>query len=87
VEVESCLLLHPAVAQVAVVGITDASGLVKPCAYVVARERRDGLAEELRAFACDRLEPYKQPRSVIFLDALPMTHLGKVDRGRLRANV
>jgi acyl-coenzyme A synthetase/AMP-(fatty) acid ligase len=86
VEVESCLLLHPAVAQVAVVGMTDASGLVKPCAYVVARERREGLAEELRAFACDRLEPYKQPRSVIFLDALPMTHLGKVDRGRLRAN-
>lgn len=85
-EVESCLLLHPAVAQVAVVGMTDASGLVKPCAYVVPRERREGLAEELRAFACDRLEPYKHPRSVVFLDALPMTHLGKVDRGRLRAN-
>jgi benzoate-CoA ligase family protein len=86
-EVESCLLLHPAVAQVAVVGVADANGLVKPCAYVVPRERREGLAEELRAFACDRLEPYKHPRSVVFLDALPMTHLGKVDRGRLRANV
>jgi benzoate-CoA ligase len=82
-EVESCLLLHPAVAQVAVVGVADASGLVKPHAYVVARERRDGLAEELKAFVRDRLEPYKHPREVIFVDSLPTTHLGKVDRGQL----
>ena len=32
----------------------------------------------------ERLEPYKHPREVIFVDALPRTHLGKVDRGRLR---
>jgi benzoate-CoA ligase family protein len=88
-EVESCLLLHPAVAETAVVGVADASGLVKPCAYVVAREggagaARDALAEELRAFVRERLEPYKHPREVIFVDALPRTHLGKVDRGRLR---
>jgi acyl-coenzyme A synthetase/AMP-(fatty) acid ligase len=85
-EVEGCLLLHPAVSQVAVVGVADANGLVKPCAYVVLRERRDGLAEELKAFARDRLEPYKHPREVIFVDSLPTTHLGKVDRGRLRAS-
>jgi benzoate-CoA ligase family protein len=83
VEVESCMLLHPAVSQVAVVGVADANGLVKPHAYVVARERRVGLAEELKAFVCDRLEPYKHPREVIFVDSLPTTHLGKVDRGRL----
>jgi benzoate-CoA ligase family protein len=83
-EVEGCLLLHPAVSQVAVVGVADANGLVKPYAYVVSRERRDGLAEELKAFVCDRLEPYKHPREVIFVDSLPTTHLGKVDRGRLR---
>ncbi|MGH7753784.1 MAG: benzoate-CoA ligase family protein, partial [Gemmatimonadales bacterium] len=53
-EVEGCLLLHPAVSQVAVVGVADANGLVKPCAYVVPRERRDGLAEELKALVCDR---------------------------------
>jgi benzoate-CoA ligase family protein len=82
-EVEGCLLLHPAVSQVAVVGVADASGLVKPHAYVVARERRDGLAEELKAFVRDRLEPYKHPREVIFVDSLPTTHLGKVDRGQL----
>jgi benzoate-CoA ligase family protein len=84
-EVEGCLLQHPAVAQVVVVGVADANGLVKPHAWVVPRERRDGLAEELRAFVCDRLEPYKCPRAVTFVDSLPTTHLGKVDRGRLRA--
>ena len=84
-EVEGCLLQHPAVAQAAVVGVADANGLVKPHAWVVARERRDGLAEEIKAFVCDRLEPYKCPREVIFVDSLPTTHLGKVDRGKLRA--
>jgi benzoate-CoA ligase family protein len=83
-EVEGCLLLHPAVSQVAVVGVADANGLVKPRAYVIARDRREGLAEELKAFVCERLEPYKHPREVIFVDSLPTTHLGKVDRGALR---
>ena len=83
-EVEGCLLQHPLVKEVAVVGVEDASGLTKPHAFVVASEQRTGLAEELQAFARERLEPYKAPRSVHFLDALPRTHLGKVDRGRLR---
>jgi benzoate-CoA ligase family protein len=82
-EVESCLLQHPAVAEAAVVGMTDANGLVKPCAYVVSRDARDGLADELKAFVRERLDPYKHPREVFFVDALPRTHLGKVDRGRL----
>jgi acyl-coenzyme A synthetase/AMP-(fatty) acid ligase len=50
----------------------------------VARAPRDGLAEQLKAFVRERLEPYKHPREVVFLDTLPRTHLGKVDRGRLR---
>jgi benzoate-CoA ligase family protein len=84
-EVEGCLLQHPAVAQAAVVGVTDASGLVKPHAWIVTRERREGLAEELKTFVYDRLEHYKCPREVFFVDSLPTTHLGKVDRGKLRA--
>jgi len=83
-EVEGCLLQHPAVAQVAVVGVTDTNGLVKPHAWVVPRDRRDGLADELKAFVHDRLEHYKCPREVIFVESLPTTHLGKVDRGKLR---
>jgi benzoate-CoA ligase family protein len=89
-EVEGCLLQHPAVSQAAVVGVADANGLMKPHAYVVPREsfagaQEQGLVEELKAFVRDRLEPYKCPREVIFLASLPMTHLGKVDRGKLRA--
>lgn len=83
-EVEGCLLQHPAVTEAAVVGVADANGLVKPHAFVVARERRPDLAAELQAFVRERLEAYKHPREVIFVDALPRTHLGKVDRGRLR---
>ena len=83
-EVEGCLLQHPLVAEACVVGVADGNGLMKPVAYVVARERRAGLAEELKAFVRERLEPYKHPREVVFVDALPRTHLGKVDRGKLR---
>jgi benzoate-CoA ligase len=83
-EVEGCLLQHPAVAEAAVVGVTDAAGLVKPRAYVVPRTPSDGLAEELKAFVRERLDPYKHPREVVFMEALPRTHLGKVDRGKLR---
>ena len=83
-EVEGCLLQHPLVKEVAVVGIEDANGLTKPHAFVVAAEARPSLAEELLTFARERLEPYKAPRTVRFLDSLPRTHLGKVDRRKLR---
>ncbi len=83
-EVENCLLKHPAVRECAVVPITDAAGLSKPCAYVTVQERRDGLEAELKEFAKRMLEPYKYPREVIFVDALPRTHLGKVDRAALK---
>ncbi len=83
-QVESCLLEHSRVREVAVVGVVDQDGLTKPHAFVVAIDPDPLLAEELRAFCRDRLEPYKHPRAVTFLDVLPRTHLGKVDRARLR---
>ena len=85
-EVEGCLLQHPAVEEAAVVGVKDSTGLVKPHAYVVPRNGfdRERLADELKAFVRDRLAPFKHPREMIFVDALPRTHLGKVDRGKLR---
>lgn len=83
-EVENCLLTHPLVSDVAVVGWTDSAGLVKPRAYVVAREQRAGLDEELKTWVKEKLEPYKYPREVVFLDVLPRTHLGKVDRATLK---
>jgi acyl-coenzyme A synthetase/AMP-(fatty) acid ligase len=86
-EVESCLLEHPAVAEVAVVGVAGASGLTVPRACIVRRngeQPTDLLADELRSWVRDRLEAYKYPREIVFLDALPRTHLGKVDRAALR---
>jgi len=83
-EVEGCLLQHAAVAEAAVIGVTDANGLVKPRAYVVARERKPGLEDELKTFVRERLDAYKHPREVVLVDDLPRTHLGKVDRGKLK---
>jgi acyl-coenzyme A synthetase/AMP-(fatty) acid ligase len=83
-EVEGCLLQHEAVVEAAVVGRADSSGLTKPVAFVVARTQRPGLEAELQAFVRERLDAYKSPREVTFVEVLPRTHLGKVDRGRLR---
>ncbi|MGA7282622.1 MAG: AMP-binding protein, partial [Acidimicrobiia bacterium] len=81
-ELESVLLDHPSVRECAVVAIHDDSGLLRPVAFVVA----EGVTEdELKQWALARLEPYKHPRSVVFLDDLPRTHLGKVDRGSLKS--
>ncbi|MCM2269055.1 MAG: benzoate-CoA ligase family protein [Thermoanaerobaculia bacterium] len=83
-EVEACLLRHAAVAECAVVGVTDAAGLTKPHAWVIARTPREGLAAELRDHVAAALQPYKAPREVHLVEALPRTHLGKIDRGALR---
>jgi acyl-coenzyme A synthetase/AMP-(fatty) acid ligase len=86
-EIEACLLEHPEVKECAVVGVEDAQGLTKPVAFVVPRGGvgGSGLEQELKGFVLARLAPHKHPRRVIALEALPRTHLGKVDRGRLRA--
>src|SRR3989442_9869663 len=76
-EVENCLLRHPAVKEVAVVGVVGAGGLTKPHAFVVANERRDGFAEELQAFVRERLGSHKNSRGGRFLDALPPAHPGE----------
>jgi acyl-coenzyme A synthetase/AMP-(fatty) acid ligase len=74
------------VKECAVVGVTDESGLTKPHAYVIPREggATDALEEELKVFVRAELEPYKAPRRVVLVEDLPRTHLGKVDRNRLR---
>ena len=81
-EVESCLLEHAAVRECAVVAFEDSDGLLKPTAFVVASATVS--EAELKQHVLDRLEPYKYPRRVIFVDDLPQTHLGKVDRGALK---
>ncbi len=88
IEVEDCLLRHPAVLECAVVGWTDEAGLVKPKAFVVLRPGQsasEALARDLQEFVKGRLAPHKYPRKIEFADSLPRNDRGKVDRKRLRA--
>ncbi len=84
-EVESCLMKHPAVAECAVVGVENEAGLTKPVAFVVVKEELAELEEALQQHVLGMLEPYKHPRRVIRVEAMPRTHLGKIDRGKLKA--
>ncbi|HTK98264.1 MAG TPA: benzoate-CoA ligase family protein [Pseudomonadales bacterium] len=83
-EVENALLAHPAVIEVAVVGAQDADKLIKPKAIVVARSPSPALADELIAHVRGRLADYKRPRWIEFVDSLPKTATGKVQRYKLR---
>jgi len=86
-EVESALLLHPAVAECGVVGLDDPERGQIVCAFVVARpgQRVDArLAEDIQTFVKARIAPYKYPRRVVFVDHLPRTETGKLQRFRLR---
>jgi benzoate-CoA ligase family protein len=88
-EVENALLGHPAVAEAAVVGVIDSSGLTRPLAFVVVPPDvapTPALGEELREFVRKRLSGYKCPTEVKFLDALPKTATGKIQRFRLRGS-
>jgi benzoate-CoA ligase family protein len=87
-EIERCLVGHPAVLECAVVGVEEETGLMVPRAYVALRDRArvgDELARELQDYVRSRLSPHKYPRQVRFLDELPKTGQGKVDRRTLRA--
>jgi benzoate-CoA ligase len=83
-EVESCLKRHPAVDECAVVGVVTEDGLTKPIAFVRTTEMAAGLEAELQEFVLEHLEPYKHPRRVILVDEFARTHLGKIDRGKLK---
>jgi acetyl-CoA synthetase len=84
-EIEDCLLTHPAVATVGVVGKPDPlrTELVK--AYVVRKPGADVDVQELQDWVKARLASYSYPREIAFLDELPMTVTGKVIRKELKA--
>ncbi|GCB45342.1 AMP-binding protein [Streptomyces sp. NL15-2K] len=85
-EVEEALLRHPDVLEAAVVGRADAARGQIVVAYAVVREGVVRDAEALRAFVKSELAPYKCPREIVFLDALPRTATGKLQRFRLRTD-
>ena len=84
VEVENCLLTHPAVRECAVIGF-ERGGLMLTCAFVVATTSGDeALARALQEHVKGRLAPHKYPREVRFLADMPRTDRGKAARADLR---
>jgi acyl-CoA synthetase (AMP-forming)/AMP-acid ligase II len=84
IEVEGVLLRHPAVQEVAVVGLPDERWGEAPHAFVVLRPGASAAEEEVRLFARDRLAHYKAPKSVTFVTELPKTATGKIQKYVLR---
>jgi 4-hydroxybenzoate-CoA ligase len=88
-EVEEALISHSAVLEVAVVGHADEQGLTKPKAFVVLQPTAGGkeveeLREELRHHVKTRIGSWKHPRWIEFVEALPKTATGKIQRYKLR---
>jgi benzoate-CoA ligase len=86
-EIENCLLGHPAVREAAVIGFPDEQGLIKPKAFVVVQSGTEAsaqLAVELQQFVKNNLAPYKYPRWVTFLTRLPKNRNNKIDTRALK---
>jgi long-chain acyl-CoA synthetase len=85
-EVEDVLLTHPAVAEVAVLGLPDAEWGEAVTAFVVVRPGMPVSAQELIEHCRARLASFKKPRAVRFVTSLPRSHYGKVLRAQLLAD-
>ena len=95
IEVEECLMRHPAVSLAAVVGAEEDDGLVKPKAFIVLRDEHraraateagcGALAAELKEHVKERLSKHKYPRWIVFTDDVPKNDRGKVDKKTLKA--
>jgi len=86
-EVESALMAHPAIKEVAVVARGDDAGLTKPAAYVVLNDNflpGDQLSRELQDWVAEKLNRYKRPAWIEYLEELPKTATGKLQRYKLR---
>jgi len=87
-EVEDAVLQHPTVAECGVIGVADAERGQIVKAFVVLKpgnEANEALVKELQDFVKQTIAPYKYPRAVEFVDKLPRTETGKLQRFRLRS--
>jgi benzoate-CoA ligase len=88
IEIENALMEHAAVLEAAVAGQADQDSLIKPKAYVVLKSEyqpSDRLIAELQSLVKSKLAPYKYPRWVEFVEELPKTVTGKIQRFKLRS--
>lgn len=83
-EVEATLVQHPAVLEAAVIGVPDADGLTKTKAFVVLKPGQETNEADLKTFVKSLLAPYKYPRHIEFVEQLPKTATGKIQRFKLR---
>lgn len=83
-EVEDAIFTHPAVSEVAVIGLPDPKWIEAVTALVVLRPGQEVGIDELVAHARERLAPYKVPKAVHFVDALPRNTAGKILKRTLR---
>ncbi|HEY1268911.1 MAG TPA: amino acid adenylation domain-containing protein, partial [Candidatus Binatia bacterium] len=82
-EIEAALRSHPAIRQAAVVPRENGRGDSRLAAYLVAADRAPPADQDLRRFLRERLPDYMVPRAFVFLDSIPLTQSGKVDRRAL----
>ncbi|GAA2748020.1 AMP-binding protein [Kitasatospora cinereorecta] len=82
VELEAVLMSHPRVADAAVIGVPDEEASELPKGFVVVRE--PVTAEELMAFVAERVAPYKKVRRIEFVEQIPRTPVGKIERRTLK---
>jgi acetyl-CoA synthetase len=86
-EIENTLLKHPAVLEAAVVAAPDAVRGQVAKAYIVARDTRPQVVQDIQSFMKERLSRHEYPRLVEFVGELPRTPAGKVNRNALRKRI
>ena len=83
-EIEDVLSRHPSIAEAAYVGVKDSQGGQIPTALIVLKERQSASTEEIANFCFENLADFKQPKKIKFVDSIPKTGSGKMDRQRLK---
>ena len=84
VEVEGVMMQHPSICEIAVIGVPDEKWGETPCAFVVLNQGTSATDKELITYAREKLAHFKAPRKIMFVDQLPKTATGKIQKYVLR---